>query len=48
VDKKGVIEGGVTKRLVLNREGKKKGAILFTRIVFIDRGLQTTQDFGFG
>jgi hypothetical protein len=36
VDKEGIIEGEVTKRLVLTREGKKKGAILFTRIVIIE------------
>jgi hypothetical protein len=36
VDKEGIIEGGVTKRLVLTKEGKKKGAILFARIVFIE------------
>jgi len=36
VDKEGIIEGGVTKRLVLTREGKKKGTILVSRIVFIE------------
>jgi hypothetical protein len=36
VDKEGIIEGGVTKRLVFTREGKRKAAILFARIVFIE------------
>jgi hypothetical protein len=36
VDKEGIIEGGVTKRLVFTMEGKRKGAILFARIVFIE------------
>ena len=35
VDKEGIIERGVMKRLVLTREEEKKGTFLFVRIVLI-------------
>jgi hypothetical protein len=35
MDKEGIIEGGIMKRLVLTSEEEKKGAFLFASIVFI-------------